>query len=62
MTIIKDTLTVRWNSEERTVEYYRDRHHVAVFGFFEDGGIINWSILWESKPTSGRLPHKRIKP
>jgi len=50
---------IRYSKEERSIEYYRDRHHVAVFGFFEDGALINWAILWGTKSFSGRFPRKR---
>ena len=38
---------------ERTIEYYRDRHHVAVFGFFEDGALFYWAIMWGDKRIWG---------
>lgn len=49
-------IEVTCNREERTLEYYRDRRHVAVFGFFEQGALINWAILWGDKRYSGRWP------
>jgi hypothetical protein len=45
-----------WNRDERSIEYYRDRHHVAVFGLFEQGSLINWAILWNGKRHAGRFP------
>lgn len=49
-------IEVTWNCGERSVEYYRDRHHVAVFGLFEQGALVNWAILWGARRFSGRWP------
>jgi hypothetical protein len=54
-------ITVTWNHDERTVEFYRDRHHVAVFGLFEDGAIVTWAIFWGSKSKAGRFPRRRTQ-
>jgi len=59
-TVVTDYTTVRWNSEEHSLEYYWNKSHVAVFGFFEDGALFNWSILWGGPPCkSGRWPKKK---
>lgn len=52
-------IDVTWNRNERSIEYYRDRHHVAVFGLFEQGALVNWSIYWNGKSRAGRWPKRK---
>jgi len=38
------------------LEYYRDRHHVIVLGFFESRAIVTWAVIWDGRAFSGKWP------